>query len=126
MPDTYLVSTLIRGVWLDALRIYLREKNLANIAITCTLARTWKEARVNIDYAQYEDLDLYSMVTNNYDVIAKLDSYNRNLYPKMSNNLLRIEGPQSFPIMNPKPLAIRDPQDPLMDSISIVEKNSLN
>ena len=108
MLDKYLVSTFIGGVWLDALRIYLREQNLVDIATTYTLAKTWEEARMDIDYAHYEDSDLYPMDKSNHDVIPKQDGYRRDLYSQLGNNPLKIEGPQSLPVMNPKPLAIKD------------------
>ena len=55
-------------------------------------------------------------------MIPRLDSYGRDLYAPVSNNLLSIEGPPPIPITNPKPLAIREPVDPVMDSISKLEK----
>ena len=39
LPDNYLVSTFIGGVWPDALRNFLREKNPANLAVAYSLAK---------------------------------------------------------------------------------------
>ena len=122
LPDNYLVSTFIRGVWPNALRIFLREQNLADSSAAYTLAKNWEEAQVNANFAQFEDPDLYPVGRNRYDVIPRLDSYGRNLYAPVSNNPLIIEGPPPIPVMNPKPLAIRELVDPVMDSISKLEE----
>ena len=122
LPDNYLVSTFIGGVWPDALRIFLREQNLADLATTYILAKNWEEARVNADFAQFEDINLYPTGRNWYDVIPRLDSNGRDLYAPVSNNPLSIEGPPPIPVMNPKPLAIRESIDLVMDSISKLEK----
>ena len=101
---------------------FSKERNPANLAIANTLAKNWEEARVNVDFAQLEDPNLYPVGRNRYDVIPRLDSYGRDLYAPVSNNPLSIEGPPPIPIINPKPLAIREPIDPIMDSISKLEK----
>ena len=62
------------------------------------------------------------MDRNPYDVIPKLDSYGRDFYAQVSNNPLSIEGPPPILVMNPKPLAIRELVDPVMDSISKLKK----
>ena len=121
LPDNYLVSTFIGGVWPDALRIFLRERNPADLTAAYALAKNWEEAQVNADFAQFEDPDLYPIARNWYDVISRLDSYGRDLYALMSNNPLSIEGPPPMPVMNPKPLVIREPIDPIMVSISKLE-----
>ena len=59
MPNNYLVSTFIGGVWPEALQIYLREQNPSDLTTAYTLAKTWEEARISTDFSQYEDLDLY-------------------------------------------------------------------
>ena len=116
------MSTFIGGVWRDALRIFLRVQNPTDLAAAYTLAKNYEEARVNVDFAQFEDPDLYLVGRNQYDVIPKLDSYGRDLYALVSNNPLSIEGPPSIPVMNPKPLAIIESIDFVMDSISKLEK----
>ena len=86
------------------------------------MAKNCEESCVNADFAQFEDPDLYPMDRNWYDVISKLDSYGRDLYALVSNNPLSIEGPPPMPVMNPTSLAIREPIDLVMDSISKLEK----
>ena len=77
----YLVSTFVGGVWPETLRIYLREQNPPDLATTYTLAKTWEEARVSTDFAQYEDHDLYPMTRGSVDPLARLETYTRNPYP---------------------------------------------
>ena len=119
LPEMYMVSTFVGGVWLEALRIYLREQNPPDLPTAYTLAKTWEEARVSIDFAQYEDPDLYPMTRGSLDSLARLENYARNTYPRI---------PDPLPIgamttvSNPKPLAIRAPPDPIMDSITNLEK----
>ena len=119
LPANYLVSTFIGGVWPDTLRIYLREQNPPDLATAYTLAKTWEEARVSTDFAQYEDPDLYPMTRGNVDPLARLESYNCNPY-------VRVNDPLSTgaltTIVNPKPLAARAPPNPIMDSITNLEK----
>ena len=120
--DNYLVSTFIGGAWPNALRIFLREQILADLATAYTLGKIWEEAQVNADFTQFEDPDLYPVGRNCYDVIPKFDSYGRDLYAQVSNNPLSIEGPPPIPVMNPKLLAIRELPNSIVDSISKVEK----
>ena len=51
LPEMYMVSTFVGGVWPEALRIYLREQNPPDLATAYTLAKTWEEARVSTDFA---------------------------------------------------------------------------
>ena len=48
------------------------------------------------------------MIKNNYETISKLDGYKRDSCSRMSNNTLRIEGPQPLTVINPKLLEISD------------------
>ena len=62
------------------------------------------------------------LICIHFDVIPKLYSYGKDLYPQIGNNPLRIEGPPPLLVINPKPLAVREPPNPLMDSIFKLEK----
>ena len=115
----YLVSTFVGGVWPETLRIYLREQNPPDLTIAYTLAKTWEEATVSTDFAQYEDPDLYPMTRGSVDPLARLENYTRNPYPRVSDPLST--GAMTTTI-NPKPLAIKAPPDPIMDSITNLEK----
>ena len=83
------------------------------------MTKTWEEARVSTDFAQYEDLDLYPMTRGSIDPLARLENYARNSYPRISDPLPI--GAMTT-VSNPKPLAIRAPPDPIMDSITNLEK----
>ena len=122
MLDNHLVSTFIGGVWPDALRIFLREQILADLVAAYILAKIWEEAQINADFVQFEDPNLYLVGRNCYDVIPKFESYGRDLHAQVSNNPLSIEGPSPIPVMNPKLLAIREPPNSIMDSISKLGK----
>ena len=50
------MSTFIGRVWLDALRIFLREQNPLDLAAVYILAKNWEEAQVNADFAQLKIL----------------------------------------------------------------------
>ena len=115
----YLVSTFVGGVWPETLRIYLREQNPSDLATAYTLAKTWEEARASTDFAQYKDPDLYPMTRGSIDSLGRLENYTCNLYPRVSDPLSI--GAMNT-IVNPKPLAIRPPPDPIMDSITNLEK----
>ena len=95
---------------------------LLNCALTYTLAKTWEEARVSTNFAQYEDPDLYPMTRGSIDPLARLENYAWNTYPRISDPLPI--GAMTT-IANPKPLAIRVPPDPIMDSIT-KRRNLLN
>ncbi|HYP42877.1 MAG TPA: hypothetical protein VEQ18_02540, partial [Candidatus Nitrosocosmicus sp.] len=121
MPDDFLVSTFIGGVYPETLRIYLREQNPADVAAAYTLAKTWEEARVNHDYVQIEDPSLYPPTRHHPSHIYGIDPQGRDIYPRRGEELLRLEAPP--PIYNPKPLAIKPPTiDPVTDPISKLEK----
>ena len=117
--EMYVVSTFVGRVWPETLRIYLREQNPLDLATAYTLAKTWDEARVSTDFAQYEDPDLYPMTRGSMDPLARLENYTRNPYPRVSDPL---PTRAMTTIVNPKPLAIRAPPDPIMDSITNLEK----
>ena len=119
MLDNYLVSTFIGRVWPEALQIYLREQNPPHLTIAYTLAKTWEEARISIDFAQYEDPNLYPMTRGSIEPLARLKNYNRNPYVQVSDPLPT--GAMTT-IVNPKPLATRAPPDPVMDSITFVSR----
>ena len=119
LPEMYMVSTFVGGVWPEALRIYLREQNPPDLPTAYTLAKTWEEARVSTDFAQYEDPDLYPMTRGSIDPLARLENYAQNTYPRISDPLPI--GAMTT-VVNPKPLAIRAPPDPIMDSITNLEK----
>ena len=119
LPEIYLVSTFVGGVWPDTLRIYLREQNPPDLAITYILAKSWEEARVSTDFAQYEDPDLYPMTRGSVDPLTQLENYTRNPYARVSDPLST--GAMTT-IINPKPLAIRALPDPIMNSITNLEK----
>ena len=97
----------------------MREQNPPDLATAYTLAKTWEDARVSTDSAQYEDLDLYPMTRGSVDPLARLETYTHNPYPRVSNPL---PTRAMTTIINPKPLAIRAPPDPIMDSITNLEK----
>ena len=115
----YLVSTFVVGVWLETLRIYLREQNPPDLATTYTLAKTWKEAKVSTDFAQYKDPNLYPMTRGSVDPVAQLENYTRNPYARVSDPLST--GAMTT-IVNPKALAIRAPPNLIIDSITNLEK----
>ena len=115
----YLVSMFVGEVWPKTLRIYLREQNPLDLATAYTLAKTWQEARVSTDFAQYEDPNLYPMTRGSVDPLARLENYIRNPYAQVSDPL---STRAMTTIVNPKPLAIRAPPDPTMDSITNLEK----
>ena len=119
LPEIYMVNMFVGGVWPEALRIYLREQNPLDLPTAYTLAKTWEEARVSTDFAQYEDPDLYPMTRGSIDPLARLENYARNTYPRISD-LLSIGAMTT--VSNPKPLAIRAPPNPIMDSITNLEK----
>ena len=119
LPEMYMVSTFVGGVWPEALRIYLREQNPPDLPTTYTLAKTWEETRISTDFTQYEDPDLYPMTRGSIDPLARLENYARNTYPRISDPLSI--GAMTT-VSNPKPLAIRAPSDPIMDSITNLEK----
>ena len=119
LQEMYMISTFVGGVWPEALRIYLREQNPPDLPTAYTLAKTWEEARVSIDFAQYEDPNLYPMTRGSIDPLARLENYARNSHPRISD-------PSPIgamtTVVNPKPLAIRAPPDPIMNSITNLEK----
>ena len=51
MPNNFLVNTFIGGVWHDALRINLQQQNCHDVLRAYTLAKTWKEVRINTNFA---------------------------------------------------------------------------
>ena len=91
------------------------------MAIAYVFVKIWKEAQVNTNYAQYENLDLYVMVRNSYKTIPKLFAHGCDSCPRISNNTLRLEEPQPPQVANSKSLIVRDLQDLLLDSISKLE-----
>ena len=119
LPEMYMVSTFVGGIWPEALRIYLREQNPPDLPTAYTLAKTWEEARVSTDFAQYEDPDLYPMTRGSIDPLAILENYARNTYSRISDPLPI--GAMTT-VSNPKPLATRASPDPIMDSITNLEK----
>ena len=119
LSEMYLVSMFVGGVWPETLRIYLKEQNPPNLATTYTLAKTWEEVRISTDFSQYEDPDLYPMTRGSVDPLARLENYTRNPYPRVYDPLPT--GAMTT-IVNPKPLAVRAPPDPIMDSIIKLEK----
>ena len=120
MPADFLVSTFIGGVWPETLRIHLREHNPPDLATAYALAKTWEEARVNTDYAQYEDPYLYPTIKNSTDQMYGMDAYGRDSYPQRNTKLL-IE--EANPVYNPQPLAIKaPPSNSVIDSISQLER----
>ena len=59
------------------------------------------------------------MTRGSVDPLARLETYTRNPYLRVSDPLPT--GAMTT-IVNPKPLAIRAPPDPIMDSITNLEK----
>ena len=59
------------------------------------------------------------MTRGSIDPLARLENYARNSYPRISDPL---PTRAMTTVVNPKPLAIRAPPDPIMDSITNLEK----
>ena len=125
LTDQVLACTFVGGVWPDELRIYLKEQNPQDIATAYTQAKTWEEARVNTDFAQYAEV--YPPRREGYDHVQGMDAYGRDHYPFLppARSQLPVSTYSSNPtVRNPQPLAIKAPTDDiLMNNITKLEKN---